>query len=501
MIKLKTNSLTEYINDFFNWLLYKSYLSTPGIYFVVSLFLIFLFIDSDSFLFLLLSLLLCIFSIFIYKNLKGSFALIFVWILFLLLSHIFFIGPVKVGDIQNTNICGVIQNIDQNDIKIVNADIDGRVFTRELVLRNVENDLLYVRSFQSICIVSNSEIKRSTGFSYAINYTTDMDYIVQNNDISDLIFHLRTELNTTMSDFFAEESGVLSAMLFGVKDGIEPDDKKLFYDLGLGHVLVASGANIITILLIIKFFFEKLIQPKFGKNYFCFISYFLVVTTYLLVVGMEGSLTRAVIFWLFVNLEVFIGRKINPLGKVTLITLLMSIIFPFLIFSYSYILSIVAVAGLMIASDISDLKNLSENSISEQFISSLIVVSLTGFISGYFFKSINMTGVIANILFLPIIQIIVMSGFTISVLIFISEFLGLWFLFDFLHLLAQFPIIILQILYELMNLFRNFINKSLIFKTFIFNSANLFIVFSLIFMMWVVLWYLVYNKKKNDFIM
>lgn len=499
MIKSKIKFLTDNFCEFVDWLIRKSYLSTPGPYFFISLISFFGYIDSGEIWFILISLVGILVSVLRIQKIQVKLVIFFLWLCLITFLSWFYIGPQSKQTINAEKVCGIIDNIDKNDIGLIASSVDGAQFTRVIKLLNVENELLNVKSFQFICISDFDFIKRSSGFNYSIYYSRKLKYELNDNIFSYGVDKARFFLNSSMKKYYGDYAGVLSAMLFGVRDGINKEDKKLFNELGLGHVLVASGANIISILLIIKYLFIRLIKNWIGNSYLYFWIYLPIVTLYLAIVGMEGSLTRAVIFWVFLNIESLFGRSLHPFGKICLVTLVMLLIFPSLAFSYSFVLSMSAVLGLMIASDVSALFEIPKDSIIEKLISSFFVVFITGFVSGYFFKSINLNGILTNLIFLPIIEIIVISGFVLSVIILIVQILHLQNFIELIMLVAaQLPIILLNILYELMFAFHEVFGRIFIFKTFFFNYFNLIFTILSIFIIWIWLWFLNYKKKLSD---
>lgn len=485
--------------DFFDWFFRKSYFATPGIYFFGSLVAFFIFTDSGNYLWLILSFLYGYISfIFLNYNLGFKIFVIVVWILLISFISSFYIGPQAGQKIALTELCGVVQNIDKNDVNLIFVNFNDKNFTRNVVIRNVDDQLLKLHTFEYICLKNLDYVTRSTGFSYSINFKDQYKTIIQENSISLAVYNIRNFLNEAMKKYYFDRSSILSAMLFGVRDQISPEDKNLFNQLGLGHVLVASGANIVMVLLVIKYIFEKGLVSMI-KNKLIFYGFYLItVTTYLLVVGLEGSLTRAFVFWIFLNLESMVGRRLHPLGKMSLVTLFMLFVSPALVFSFSFILSITAVWALMMYSDLIQLLDISEESLLSKVISAVLVVGLTGVVSGYFFKSVNLTGVISNILFLPVIELIVVSGFTISIFMFFVEIFGLNILEGIVFFMSQMVLLMLDILYELLVYFHDLLGTSFIMRTSLFNSTTMVFVMSSVLLLWFVINFLQYRKIKKS---
>jgi ComEC/Rec2-related protein len=498
IISQNLKSKLQVFADFFDWCLKKSYFTTPGIYFFGSLLAFFIFTDSGNYLWLIFSFLLGYISFFLNDNPVFKIFVIIVWILLIIFITSFYIGPQTRQHISLAELCGVVQNIDKNDINLIFVNFDNKHFTRTVVIRNVDTRLLKLHSFEYICFKNLDHVTRSTGFSYAISFQDKYETTSQENFISLAVYKIRSLINETMEKYYAGRSGILSAILFGVRDQISPEDKKLFNQLGLGHVLVASGANIVMVLLVIKYIFEKglisILKNKFIRNGF----YLITITTYLLVVGLEGSLTRAFVFWIFFNLESIVGRKLHPLGKMSLVALCMLFASPSLVFSFSFILSITAVWALMMYSDLIQLLDISEESLLSNLLSAVLVVGLTGVVSGYFFKSVNLTGVISNILFFPILEIIVVCGFTISIVMLFVEIFGLTMLEGIVFFLSKILLFMTDMLYELLVYFNNLLGKSFIIKTDLFNNNTIVFVLLGLLSAWFVINFLQYQKIRQS---
>ncbi len=488
-------SILRVFEGFFDWFFKKSYFTTPGIYFFGSLLAFFIFTDSGNYLWLIFYFLLGYISFFLNNNnLVFKVFVIILWMLLIIFITSFYVGPQTRQQISLAELCGVVQSIDKNDVNLIFVNFDNKHFTRTVVIRNVDDRLLKLNPFEYICLKNLNYMTRSTGFFYAITFKDKYEIFVQENFISLAVNNIKIFLNKTMEKYYTSRSDILSAMLFGVRDQISPEDKKLFNQLGLGHVLVASGANILMILLLIKYIFEKgmisILKNKFIRNGF----YLITITTYLLVVGLEGSLTRAFVFWIFFNLESIVGRKLHPLGKMSLVTLCMLFVSPSLVFSFSFILSITAVWALMIYSDLIQLLDLSEDSLLSNVISAVLVVGLIGVVSGYFFKSVNLTGVLSNIVFLPFIETIVVFGFALSIFIFFVELFDLTILEGIIFFLAKILLFMMDMLYELLVYFNNLLGKSFIIKTNLFNDNTIVLVMLVLFLFWFVINFLQYRK-------
>ncbi len=136
-------------------------------------------------------------------------------------------------------------------------------------------------------------------------------------------------------------------LILGIVAGRKPGkDTKLYQDLqslGLLHLLVASGANIASVVVV----FHNFIKYFTTKKTVIILTIFWVLL-YVYFVGGDPSLVRAFWFYLFSCIGILAGRPLQPLYTLSMVAGIMLIDQPFLLYSLSFQLSFAAVLGLFI---------------------------------------------------------------------------------------------------------------------------------------------------------
>ena len=138
-------------------------------------------------------------------------------------------------------------------------------------------------------------------------------------------------------------AGLLSGILFGVKQTLDPELKNALIATGTLHIVALSGMNI-TILttLVIQSFL--LVFPR----RIAIISAFIVVIGFILFVGPSPSVIRAGIMGGLTLVGVFFGKPVFALWSWGIAVVLMLIVTPMWITDLSFQLSVLASLGMIV---------------------------------------------------------------------------------------------------------------------------------------------------------
>lgn len=207
---------------------------------------------------------------------------------------------------------------------------------------------------------------------------------------------------------------ILGGIVFG-DDAISPPDniKKSFVNSGLLHILAASGMNVA---FIFSFFFCFLSMLR--VNYKLNISFCIfMVIIYVLMTGLGPSVIRAACMLIFVLIGKLIDRDVHSIALLAFVALLMLLYNPLYINDVGFQLSFVVTFGLLLMTPyLIRSKNRFVNwiigTISVPIIAQLWVVPIQIF----YFNSISLYSVLANIMSVPILSIISFVGFISSLL-------------------------------------------------------------------------------------
>ncbi|HSW90048.1 MAG TPA: ComEC/Rec2 family competence protein [Patescibacteria group bacterium] len=202
-----------------------------------------------------------------------------------------------------------------------------------------------------------------------------------------------------------------SQLILGIYLGVPLSDPKLqaqIRQIGLAHVIVASGAN----LTIAAASLTPLLRRLFRLHTSIWISMVLTLV-YSLLLGFTPSIIRALVMYIVVSFGLLTGRPYASFWALFLSILLILLFDPFVIFSLSFLLSLTATIAVVFASNISSSRegNIKINAIHaylrETFFTQLFVFFFTGPLLITAFGSFNLMSLFPNLLLLWTIPVLV----------------------------------------------------------------------------------------------
>lgn len=135
----------------------------------------------------------------------------------------------------------------------------------------------------------------------------------------------------------------LFSILFGSTGAhFDPELRTQFSLTGLTHVLSASGMNVV----IVFSFSQHLFTRAFGKRRGIMIS-ILGMGIYCFLTGMGPSIMRALFMALGASGAMLVGRRYNGIRWLCMTCLILLIYQPFLIYSFSFLLTLTATIGVL----------------------------------------------------------------------------------------------------------------------------------------------------------
>ena len=223
---------------------------------------------------------------------------------------------------------------------------------------------------------------------------------------------------------------ILGGIVFG-DDAVSPPDyiKKSFTNSGLLHILAASGMNVAFIfafwVAILKFL-RVGYKPRV-------LSGMLVVIMYTLMTGLGASVIRAALMLLFVLAGKLIDRDSHSVSLLAFVAVLMLIYNPAYINDVSFQLSFVVTLGLITtAKTISDKFPKIPDWIKAPILIPMVAQIWVAPIQMFYFNTLSLYSIFANILSSCILSVISFCGFVSSILALIKPFSDfICFTFDF----------------------------------------------------------------------
>lgn len=211
--------------------------------------------------------------------------------------------------------------------------------------------------------------------------------------------------NVTDEVFFnvlGENGGILSALIRGdtskMKENVNP-----FRFIGIAHIFAVSGMHVGLLFTAITFLFRKIKLKKIVNAILsCLILFF-----YSYVCGLSPSSLRAAIMCACIAISRAIGEKYDGINALSVAFIIITVIFPYELFSIGFILSFVISFSIIALSPplkrfLSFMPEKFAESLSTLIASQLAALPITVSSFGYF----SFISFVANLVLLPVVTII-----------------------------------------------------------------------------------------------
>ncbi len=212
-----------------------------------------------------------------------------------------------------------------------------------------------------------------------------------------------------MADTFAPYNwgGFALALLFGIKDKLDSELSSQYRDAGCSHILALSGMHLAVISGVIAFLLRKLLGFKAAA-----IAGAALICGYICLVGSMPSLDRAAIMYLIGTITALGFLPNKPLSALGMAFLLQIIIQPASGSSYSFILSYLALASILVLSaPVYDLfRGWLPTCIAASLSASIAAFLGTAAVSAAFFGVLKPFGIIASLVLVPLTTIFMLCS-------------------------------------------------------------------------------------------
>jgi len=137
-----------------------------------------------------------------------------------------------------------------------------------------------------------------------------------------------------------ERLALVSAITLGQKSMLAPEQKQIFIQAGVMHIMAVSGLHVV---ILSMFFFNLLFFMKGKFNIFRVLITILLLWAFAFVTGLTPSVLRATIMFTFLQAGNLLNRKVNPVNSVLASAFVLIIAKPSVIFDAGFLLSYSAV--------------------------------------------------------------------------------------------------------------------------------------------------------------
>lgn len=245
---------------------------------------------------------------------------------------------------------------------------------------------------------------------YAVMYSPSVRLLEESPAIDgwSLVFGLKNSIRDRIETLFEEPgASIVLGLLLGMRSSIPQSLLDAFQRSGLTHILAISGYNITLLITIVG-----LLLHSFGRR-FRFVMIWMAIAFFAVLTGLSASVVRASIMGALTVFTLSQGRKTDGILVLLLSGFFMVFMSPrILLWDVSFQLSFVSTLGLMTLMPIFEEygKNLPKL-LSESLMVTLAATVFTAPIVLYHFGTFSLISPFANVIFLPLIPLIMLFSF------------------------------------------------------------------------------------------
>lgn len=331
-------------------------------------------------------------------------------------------------------------NKDQIEIRVINSKWNSFIFTNEYEVR-YENQLWTLLSGQKLRIGEVVTMKGEFELNYyGVNSSKFRQYKISRGFLGEMkskkisSYHSYCDLECFVSGIRTEtkkyiQTKIMNTVCYTSKDLTEYlytigrcedvssflislliDNDSVFSDelkvnlksMNLSHIISVSGFQVTTLALFLELLINKLQIAKRKR----LLTLFPILLVYGSLAGFEPPILRAMISSILsFSVLTYLGRKLTVFHSLLYSSIILLVVFPHFLTSFSFILSVVATLSLVFVPNIST-KNPYTDAISQSLITTLYASLFTLPIISQFGNSINPFGILLGSLLLPLIPII-----------------------------------------------------------------------------------------------
>lgn len=287
------------------------------------------------------------------------------------------------------------------------------------------------------------ETPNSNLFSSDLKYTTsaiykDVEYLKTDKNFSEKIKErVKNNLSLGLTN---ENTEIAFSALFGDKDMLAEKQYSAYKLSGVAHLLAVSGLHVGIIVAILNKVFKWLKIKKWYK----FATLALILLLYTHICGYSISIVRASIMSLLLLLAGILQREYDPFTSISIAGIVIYLTNPLCIFDVGFLLSFSCVIGItMLYKPIK--RALSKTKMPIKIVDAMSISIATSvsiiFIMAYYFKTLNIISIIANVILIPIFAVAFTAVFVVSIISILFPFASyilypVNYIFGFINILA-----------------------------------------------------------------
>ena len=277
-----------------------------------------------------------------------------------------------------------------------------------------------------------------------------------------------------------EVLNIVKALLLGQRQDMDKEINQNYIDAGVIHVLAISGLHIAILFYMLGFILKPLgYFSKRGKLLQLLITLGFL-WSFAIIAGLSASVVRAVVMFSFVSIGLYFNRNANTFNSIAVSMLALLLVKPAFLFDVGFQLSYAAVFAIVWMQPLYRKIKISKYKVVNYF-ADIVVISLVAQLgvlplSLYYFNQFPILFPVANIVAIPLVTVILITGIIVLILNFVNNDIAL--------LLGRLLEILIQTLNSFISWiasFKNLVIKDIPFTLLLTLSSYTIIIF-------VVLW-------------
>ena len=290
------------------------------------------------------------------------------------------------------------------------------------------------------------ELPNSNLYSNDLKFTAsvlikDVEYVKTDKNLSEK-FKDRVKQNLQIG-LTNENAEIAYSALFGDKDLLSESQYSNYKLAGIAHLLAVSGLHVGIVFAILNLILGLMKIKGWWK--IGTISIFLILYAYLC--GFSVSIIRASTMCFIMMLAKQVRRDYDSLNSLALSGIILLLINPFSVFDVGFLLSFSCVAGIVMFTPtmqkwLEKLKNVVPSGIVDAVAISVGTSVSIVFVNSYFFQTLNIISVIANVIIIPLFTIAFVCIFCVALISLLCSYfsyllLPINYLINFINILAN----------------------------------------------------------------
>lgn len=227
----------------------------------------------------------------------------------------------------------------------------------------------------------------------------------------------------TIHKYNASIQNTLNALLLGQRQDMDATTNEAYKKAGVLHILAISGLHFSVLFYLLTSIFKPLTGIARHGRLFRFIAILALLWGFAFITGLSASVVRSVVMFSIISLGQYLNRDTNIYNSLAISMLLLLVANPYFIFDAGFQLSYLAVFAIVWLQPFYNKLKLSKHRQLNYFSNTILVSSSAQLgvlpLSLYYFNQFPLLFLIANLVVIPLSNIILIAGLLVLVLNFI----------------------------------------------------------------------------------